>query len=299
MDTKKFDYNLIRYLVTIVETRSMANAAERLDVAPSAISYAVKKMRDHYQDHLFTRTLNGVMPTALAMNLYNKFKAIDADIASALNLTSAYPNTQRCVYIRCDPLTEFWLTEKLLKERIIPNECSVEFRYVGLDGEQRVSKLRSKEIDIDIGLQLPGDNSLIARPLFNLDFTIICRNDHKTVGESITKEQFAREKFVSFGSPFNATLLRTDIAEAIALRETSPVIMSDSNLNLILATILDDLLLLCPSHSVRMMKKLIPIREVKCQFLNRGNVKCVAHIHKQNVGDQLIEKIIGILQNGD
>ncbi|WMY76172.1 LysR family transcriptional regulator [Buttiauxella selenatireducens] len=298
MDSKKFDYNLIRYLVIIVETRSMANAAEVLNVAPSAVSYAVKKMRDHYHDPLFTRTLNGVMPTALAMNLYNKFKVIDADITNVLNLKSISQNTKRSVYIRCDPLTEFWLTEKLLRQHIIPDECSAEFRYVTLDSEQRVSKLRNKEIDIDIGLQLPGDSSLVARPLFDLDFTLICRNDHKTVGESITREQFAKERYVGFGSPFYRTLLRTDAAEAIALRETDPVIVSDSHFNLILASIFDDLLVFCPSRYVQILKKIIPIREVQCDFINRGNVKYVAHIHKQNMGDELIGRVIGLLREG-
>ncbi|GDX04311.1 LysR family transcriptional regulator [Buttiauxella sp. A111] len=296
MDTKKFDYNLIRYLVIIVETRSMANAAERLDVAPSAISYAVKKMRDHYQDPLFTRTLNGVIPTALAMNLYNKFKAIDADITSALNLTSVSQNSKRCIYIRCDPITELWLTEKLLKEHIIPDECRVEFRYISMEGEQRAAKLRTKEIDIDIGLPIQGDMRIVARPLFDLDFTLICRNDHKTVGDSITREQFAKEKYIAFGSPFYSTHLRTDTADAIALRETAPVIVSDSHFNIVLATLLGDLLLIFPSRYVQILKKTIAIREVKCDFLNHGNVKYLAHIQKQNVGDQLIEKIIRLCQ---
>lgn len=299
MDTKKFDYNLIRYLVIIVETRSMANAAERLDVAPSAVSYAVKKMRDHYQDPLFTRTLNGVMPTALAMNLYNKFKAIDADIASVLNLTSVSQTSTRCLYIRCDPLTELWLTEKLLKERIIPDECRVEFRYISMEGEQRAAKLRNKEIDIDIGLPIQGDMRIVARPLFDLDFTLICRNDHKTVGDSITREQLAKEKYVAFGSPFYSTQLRTDAAEAIALRETDPVVVSDSHFNLVLATMFDDLLFLYPSRYLKILKKIAPLKEVKCDFLNNGNVKFVAHLHKQNVGDPLIEKIIGLFQEGD
>jgi Transcriptional regulator len=290
MDKKKFDYNLIRYLVVIVETGSMVSAAEVLNVAPSAISYAVKKLRAHYHDPLFTRRLNGIIPTALAMNLYGKFKAIDSDIIGALNVENVLHKFTRKIYIRCDPFIELWLTEQLLQRQLIPNDFGIEFRYFNLDNELRASKLRNKEVDIDIGLPLPGDRNLVARPLFDLDFTLICRDSHKSIGEFISREQLANEKYVAYGLSTYSTLLRTDTFDAIESRNVDPVIVSDSFLNLILAVTFEDMLIFCPARYVQFLKKIIPVREVKCEYIKKGNVKFVAHVHKQNIGNSAIEK---------
>lgn len=296
MNTTKFDYNLIRYLVTIVESRSMASAAQLLDVAPSAVSYAVKKMRDHYHDPLFVRSLNGVIPTSLAMNLYNKFKIINNDISDALLPDKLSQHPQRTIYIRCDPLIELSVTEVLLKQRIVPDECRVEFRYINLQAEHRAFKLRSKEVDLDIGLPLQGDSSIVSRHLWDLDFRLLCRKGHKTVGDSITLEQFAKEKYVAFNSHFYSSLLRTDVTDILALRETDPVITSDSSINAPLSVLFQDLLVICPSSVVDTLKNIIPIREVSCDFLSKGSVKYFTHIHKSNVQDVLIEKIINALR---
>lgn len=296
METKKFDYNLICYLVTIVETRSMASAAQLLDVAPSAVSYAVKKMRDHYHDPLFVRSLNGVVPTTLAMNLYAKFKAINTEISNALIPDILGHAQQRSIYIRCNPLIELAVTEILLKTRIVPDMCKVEFRYINLQGEHRTSKLRNKEVDIDIGLALQSDSSIVSRQICDLDFRLLCREGHKTIGERITLEQFSKEKYVAFNSQFYSSLLRADVGDVLSLRETDPVVISDSSINSAFSILFQDLLFICPSIVADILKNILPVREVDCDFLKKGNVKYFSHIHKSTRGDILIEKILDTIR---
>ncbi|EKN3460153.1 LysR family transcriptional regulator [Yersinia enterocolitica] len=46
---KQFDYNLIKFLVAVVDARSMSSASEKLDMAPSGISHAIGKLREYYK----------------------------------------------------------------------------------------------------------------------------------------------------------------------------------------------------------------------------------------------------------
>ncbi|HEB1858047.1 TPA: LysR family transcriptional regulator [Yersinia enterocolitica] len=44
---KQFDYNLIKFLVAVVDARSMSSASEKLDMALSGISHAIGELREY------------------------------------------------------------------------------------------------------------------------------------------------------------------------------------------------------------------------------------------------------------
>lgn len=292
----KFDYNLIHYLVTIVETSSMVSAAEVLGVAPSVVSYAVKKLRDHYGDPLFVRSLNGVKPTSLALNLYQKFTLINNDIIEAINLKQLQGTATRKIFIQTESLTELWVSEKLLESGIVPGECTVEFCSPGPTNEQRSNRIRSREVDLDIGFTIQGDSNIVGTTLYSFEYVIICRQQHKTVGDSITLEQFTQEKYLGFSSRHSDTQLKNDFSRVISSRVLAPEIRSESAVNLLLATLSRDLLLIIPKQYSSFIRSLLPFREVKCDFFQQSNLYFNAHIHKQNRDDELLNRIVTILR---
>lgn len=68
------DLNLVRVFVAIYETRSVTHAAERLDVTQSTVSYALAKLRKVYLDRLFSRGSDGLVPTGMAEQLFQRFR---------------------------------------------------------------------------------------------------------------------------------------------------------------------------------------------------------------------------------
>ncbi|HHL2500260.1 TPA: LysR family transcriptional regulator [Yersinia enterocolitica] len=67
---KQFYYNLIKFLVAVVDARSMSGASEKLDLVPSGISHAIGKLREYYNDPIFIKVKNGVQPTSFARHLF-------------------------------------------------------------------------------------------------------------------------------------------------------------------------------------------------------------------------------------
>lgn len=296
ISSEKFDFNLIRYLVVIVDTRSMVNAAEMLDVAPSAVSYAVKKLREHYKDPLFIRSLNGVKPTTLALNLYDRFKLIHDDINAALNIESLSVNTTQKIYIRADALTEFWIMDRLLATGIVPNECTVEFNYSIADTEERIHKLRTQEIDIDVGLFLTGDTNIVTHTLFDWMYILICRHNHSTLGNEMTKEQFLHEPFLAYSKRFSGASSLKDYNEFVSNRTVEPTFRSESSTSMILSLLNHDVVMFIPDMFFPLLKKTINIKEVKCQLMPKEKISVKAHINKKNKKNELINKIISILR---
>ena len=64
------DLNLLRVFVVIFEEKSATGAAQRLNLTQSAVSLNLRRLREMYQDSLFTRTGRGLAPTLFANQVY-------------------------------------------------------------------------------------------------------------------------------------------------------------------------------------------------------------------------------------
>lgn len=63
------DLNLLVALQILLEERNVTRAAERLSVSQPALSKTLHKLRDSFEDELFTRTAHGLVPTPRAEEL--------------------------------------------------------------------------------------------------------------------------------------------------------------------------------------------------------------------------------------
>ncbi|HGH4623746.1 TPA: LysR family transcriptional regulator [Enterobacter cloacae] len=295
-EENRLDYNLIPVLIAIVETGSMVAAAEALNVAPSAISYTVKKLRTHYNDPLFIRALNGVRPTALAQNLYAQFKTINEHIITTFQTRSSPETTPRKLYLQAEPLAELWATSRLLHNDIISAGCVLSFKNGALSQDERLYKLRNQEVDIDIGLILPGDRNIITKTLFEWKYILICAENNKTFGRNLSREDFLKASHIAYNSLNYSTIMSYDMGELLNERKVEPTVTSESSINMLFTLLLSDFLMIIPDIYYRMLKNTLPVRRVHCDFMPESGVKVFAHLHKKKMSDALISHVIETLQ---
>lgn len=72
MDTRqlaKVDLNLLLALQILLEERNVSKAAKRLYITQPAMSKTLSRLRDVFEDRLFTRSAQGMMPTPRALEL--------------------------------------------------------------------------------------------------------------------------------------------------------------------------------------------------------------------------------------
>ena len=65
----RMDLNLLVVLQVLLEERNVTRAAERLSVSQPALSKTLQKLRESFDDELFTRTAHGLIPTPKAETL--------------------------------------------------------------------------------------------------------------------------------------------------------------------------------------------------------------------------------------
>ena len=80
------DLNLLRTLDAVLSERSVARAARRLNVTPSAVSNALARLRREFDDPLVVRDGRGVVPTprtiALAPALTDALQSLERAISN-------------------------------------------------------------------------------------------------------------------------------------------------------------------------------------------------------------------------
>ncbi|WP_414166017.1 LysR family transcriptional regulator [Superficieibacter sp. BNK-5] len=71
---KHFDYNLIKVLDAVISAGNATKASKRLSVTPAAISLALSRLQSFYQQELFVRSKDGLVPTAKALEIHQAFR---------------------------------------------------------------------------------------------------------------------------------------------------------------------------------------------------------------------------------
>jgi len=83
-DLNKVDLNLLRVFHAIAEERSLTRAGQRLGLSQPAISYALGRLRALFDDPLFVRTSDGMLPTSAGQQLVLPVNRAMASIRDAL-----------------------------------------------------------------------------------------------------------------------------------------------------------------------------------------------------------------------
>jgi len=158
MDTRELarvDLNLLLSLQVLLEERSVSRAAERLFITQPAMSKTLSRLRQLFDDPLFTRTSQGMQPTPRAEQLVNGLADVLGDISQLL----AQP-----VF---DPLAFKGEITLALSE------------YIGVALlPQLMQRLGSQAPQLDLRVITRVENQLEELALGNLDFAVHIRQAH-------------------------------------------------------------------------------------------------------------------------
>ena len=85
--------NLLASLQALVEERSVTKAADRMFISQPAMSRALDNLQNLFNDELLVRTRNGLEPTRLALDTYERLERILPAIEEVLRRGDFDPAT--------------------------------------------------------------------------------------------------------------------------------------------------------------------------------------------------------------
>jgi len=165
LDIRSTELNLIPIFVAIYEERSLSRAATRMEISQPAVSKALKRLREIYDDPLFNRKVAGMEPTSFAIDIYPAMAAALKNFSSTLSTSRTFnPRTsQRVFSIACITLVSARLIPALLC-KIREQAPGIALEVHPLFTEDMESDLRMQRYDLIIDMTQSGRSMLKSVP---------------------------------------------------------------------------------------------------------------------------------------
>ena len=90
IELRKLDLNLLLVFSAVMRERSVAKAADRLYVGPSAVSMALSRLRYAIGDQLFVKTSTGMDPTSRAIALWERLAPALSSIEASIRAVRSF-----------------------------------------------------------------------------------------------------------------------------------------------------------------------------------------------------------------
>ena len=183
------DLNLLVALQILLEERNVTRAAERLSVSQPALSKTLQKLRDSFDDELFTRTSHGLVPTPRAEELGAELPQLLETIEHVLGDAEFCPETYAGSFkllmppILCESLLPGLMSELA---DIAPN-VQIIMAEVPPNYQEYLKK---GDADFAAFLALETDRDILAEPIAVIEPRCYMRVDHPLASKEMTLADF-------------------------------------------------------------------------------------------------------------
>ena len=197
----KVDLNLFTVFNAIYTEQSLTRAAEVLNLTQPAISHALKRLREAFNDPLFQRQNNRMAPTPVAKN-------IAGDIQRALgllNLTTqvaqqfvATSSTRQFKISLHELLESFYLPP--LMQQIMKLAPQVSLNSMRINRSDLTLLLTSGEIDLAVDVLLPVGEEIQHQQLQQDRAVVLVQRNHPLINQSLDRATYLAQKHIIVSS---------------------------------------------------------------------------------------------------
>ena len=193
MNFDGFDLNLLVAFNALMLERNVTKAAALAGVSQPAMSAALARLRRVFDDPLFIRSAEGLLPTAKAQEMAISVADALGQVRHLMKPPEVFdPNDKQRSFTL--GLTEYplhvllpALTKKLAA--LAPN-CTIHVRYF-IDRDEVVALLDAGKIDIAVGVPpTKAENRILSQPLLRDDFVTLVGSDHPIAQKEMNLQAF-------------------------------------------------------------------------------------------------------------
>ena len=200
----RVDLNLLVAFDALARERSVTRAASRVGVTQSAMSHALRRLRDQFHDPLLVRGKAGMVLTPRALALVVPIRSGLVTFGRALDEPHAFDarSSKRTFCIASPDLFDVVLLPPLL-ERIRAAAPAIDVAVVPADDRGLADRLETGEIDVAIRPQFEGSLAdeiapgVSRRHLVRDRFVCLLRSGHPALGGSRRSPTIALDAFAA------------------------------------------------------------------------------------------------------
>jgi DNA-binding transcriptional LysR family regulator len=199
MKISDFDLNLFVILNAIYTEGSLTKAAEVVGITQPAVSNALSRLRDRFDDELFVRTGAGMVPTQKTENMI-------VDIQNALSLmqqsvhmpdTFDHKISNRNFRLSLGDVSEGRVLPDLLKY-LDKNAKGVSVGSYNYPRRDQVHALATNNLDFVVDPIIPESTDIVSTKVFEDHFVLTHRDDHPISKiKNLTIEDILNERHIN------------------------------------------------------------------------------------------------------
>jgi len=189
---RRLDFSLLLIFQEVFRSQRSTLAAERLGLSQPAVSHALGRLRDLFDDPLFLRRPTGLQPTARASELAPKIDALLAQAVVIIDGRREFDaeSTRRHFRISANDFAGTLITAPLLSTlRSEAPQARLSLSFAG-GPSQAFRQLRQGDLDIAIGRfpSVPEDCHIVR--LFQETYQVVARSGHPGLRNGLTLDTY-------------------------------------------------------------------------------------------------------------
>ncbi|MDB6091333.1 MAG: LysR family transcriptional regulator [Gammaproteobacteria bacterium] len=290
MQLNRFDLNLLIALDALLQEKNVTRAAERVFVSQPAMSAALQKLRDYFNDQLLVRVGRDMELTPRGLSLAEPVREALLRIQATLGTQPSFePSTVRRAFtliVSADAVLRVMPTVFRRLTREAPGvQCHVEHF-----SETTLSRLEYGDADLYLGLNSLRLFGLRAFPetlritdLRPVRWVAVVARDHPTVEDTITEAQYLALPHI-FGWPSGHTLPLEELVRRLTNADIDVRATTQGLLEIPFLLAGTELIATLPEHLARLLANLAPVKIVPLPF-NTPETREVVIWHKRNEPD--------------
>jgi DNA-binding transcriptional LysR family regulator len=204
-DIRRLDGGLLLVFRELLTHRRATTVARRLGLSQSAISHALGRLRDLFNDPLFIRRPHGLEPTRRALELAPRIEALIELAGETLSVETRFePARSRRRFNLAAPNFVASIVGGRLVEQFRAAAPDAAFQFRNLLVDVALAAVRRGDIDLALGQfsRIPED--MVAEPLYLDCFMVIARQGHPSVRPPLDPVAYATTPHVFVGDPSGA-----------------------------------------------------------------------------------------------
>jgi DNA-binding transcriptional LysR family regulator len=200
MRYRRLDLNLLIALDALLSDKSVTKAAAKLNITQPAMSGALARLREYFEDALVIQVGRQMELTPLAQSLVEPIHDVIMRIDSAIATEPTFDparSKRHFALTASDYVIRVFLKDVLAELHRLAPGISFDFRQ----STGRVQEeLESGEVDFVIGPEIDVLSEHPKETLFDDSYTVIAWKDSKLVGDKLSLDEYMSLKHVVFRS---------------------------------------------------------------------------------------------------
>ncbi len=200
MALNRLDLNLLHVFDTIYREGSLTRAARALHLTQPAVSHSLSRLREHFDDPLFSRQGNQMVPTPLARRFLESMRPGLTQIQSAVNQFHAFdPASQRKTYsLALRDILESTFLPQLMKR--LEGYPDLEISSQRIPRRDMETQLAAGKLDFAVDVLLPVSQQTAHERLRRDRLVVLARKEHPLTRLPLTMDRYLAAKHVLVSS---------------------------------------------------------------------------------------------------